>query len=157
MMDKIKSKKNLVIPDNPMTMTFGSGAFSGTVFDKKAFDGVPFQNESHAAQDVDRDLPFCGWWSTFPMEPAPTSRTPFSEVKAQALAKHKDWTPLIPAMIESSGLDGNTDGTFVLPRWITPSLPKWTSDSGRVVLAGDAAHCMPPIVARESVAPSRTL
>jgi hypothetical protein len=144
MMSEIKSKKGLVIPTNPMTMTFGSGAFFGTIIDKRAIEGELSIDRSLVVKDLDRDLPYAGWWSTFPMEPPPTSRTPFSDLKAQVLAKHKGWTPLIPAMIEYSGRNGDGKGTFVLPRWITPSLPKWTSNSGRVLVAGDAAHCMPP-------------
>lgn len=144
MLADLKSKKNVVLPKNVMTMTFGSSAFFGTIIDMKRLEESPSKDENSGGEDLDRDLPFAGWWSTFPMDPPPTSKTPFSEVKEKVLAKHKGWTPLIPALIEQSGLGGNTEGTLVLPRWITPSLPKWTSDSGRILLAGDAAHCMPP-------------
>lgn len=144
MLADLKSKKNVVLPKNPMTMTFGSSAFFGTVIDMKRLEESPSKGESPESKDLDRDLPFAGWWSTFPMDPPPTSKTPFSELKEKVLTKHQGWTPLIPALIEHSGLGGETEGTLVLPRWITPSLPKWTSDSGRILLAGDAAHCMPP-------------
>jgi FAD binding domain len=143
MLADLKTKKNVVLPKSFMTMTFGPGAFFGTTWDSARFEKPPSKDENPASKDLNRNLPFAGWWSTFPMEPAPTSKTSFAEVKDKVLAKHKGWTPLIVALIENSGLDG-TEKTFVLPRWITPPLPKWTSDSGRIVLAGDAAHCMPP-------------
>jgi hypothetical protein len=140
----LKSKKDLVIPKNLITLTFGSGAFFGTVIDKKRLEQPLSKDRTPSSHDLDVEVPLAGWWSTFPAEPAPTSRTPFSEVKDMVMAKHKGWTPLIPALIENSDLDMSGNGTFVLPRWITPSLPKWTSDSGRILLVGDAAHCMPP-------------
>lgn len=123
-----------------MTLTFGSGAFFGTLINHERLKQPVLQGEANSSDDF--ELPFSGWWSILPMEPAPASRTPFSEVKDRVIAKHKEWTPLIPAMIENSIRDENKTGTFVLPRWITPSLPKWTSNSGRVLLIGDAAHCM---------------
>jgi hypothetical protein len=144
MLAELKSKKDVVLPKNVMTMTFGSGAFFGTVIDMSRLEQPPPKDGVPVSKDLDRDVPFAGWWSTFPMDPPPTSRTPFSELKDKVLAKHKGWTPLVPALIEHSGLDSTTNGTLVLPRWITPSLPKWTSDSGRILLAEDAAHCMPP-------------
>jgi hypothetical protein len=143
-LDELKDKKNVVLPKSVMTMTFGPSAFFGTVLDISRLEKAPSKEGIAESKDLDRDLPFAGWWSTFPMEPPPTSRTSFAEVKDKVLAKHKGWTPLITALIENSGLDGKREGTLVLPRWITPSLPKWTSDSGRILLAGDAAHCMPP-------------
>jgi hypothetical protein len=144
MLAELKSKKSVVLPKNVMTMTFGSSAFFGTVIDWKRLEESSSKEVNSGSKDLNRDRPFAGWWSTFPMDPPPPSRTPFSKVKEKVLAKHKGWTPLIPTLIEHSGLSGNTEGTLVLPRWITPSLPKWTSDSGRILLAGDAAHCMPP-------------
>jgi len=134
----------VVLPKSFMTMTFGPSAFFGTWLDMDRVEKASSKDSILEDKDLDRDLPFAGWWSTFPMEPPPTSRTSFAEVKDKVLAKHKDWTPLITALIENSGLDGTREGTFVLPRWITPPLPKWTSNSGRILLAGDAAHCMPP-------------
>jgi hypothetical protein len=143
-LDELKDKKNVVIPKSPMTMTFGPSAFFGTVLNIDKINKTPSEEPTPGDQDLERDLPFAGWWSTFPMDPPPTSKTPFAEVKDQVLAKHKGWTPLITALIENSGAEGAGEVTHVLPRWITPSLPKWTSDSGRILLAGDAAHCMPP-------------
>ena len=143
-LEDLKDKKHVVIPKSYMTMTFGPGAFFGTVLNIDKINKTPSEEAGPVDQDLDRDLPFAGWWSTFPMDPAPTSKTPFAEVKEKVLAKHKGWTPLITALIENSGVGGAGEVTHVLPRWITPSLPKWTSDSGRILLAGDAAHCMPP-------------
>ncbi|KAL5313066.1 hypothetical protein ACEPPN_019493 [Leptodophora sp. 'Broadleaf-Isolate-01'] len=144
LLDKLQSNKDLVIPKNAVTMTFGSGAFFGTVIDLDRLDKPTSKDGSYENGDVEHDIPFAAWWSTFPMEPAPTSRTPFSEVKEKVLEKHKGWTPLITALIEASGFDERKGSTLVLPRWITPTLPKWTSDSGRILLMGDTAHCMPP-------------
>lgn len=142
MLAELKSKKNVVLPKSFMTMTFGPGAFFGTTLDLVRLESPPSKDVGEV-RDLNRALPIAGWWSTFPMEPAPTSKTAFNEVKDRVLEKHRGWTPLIVAMIEKSGL-GGAEKTFVLPRWITPPLPKWTSESGRIVLAGDAAHCMPP-------------
>ncbi|KAE9366456.1 FAD/NAD(P)-binding domain-containing protein [Stipitochalara longipes BDJ] len=143
-LDDLKDKKNVVVPKGVMTMTFGPSAFFGTVLDVSRLEKAPSKDSNPENQDLDRDLPFAGWWSTFPMDPPPTSKTPFAEVKEKVLAKHKGWTPLITALIENSGVGGTGEVTHVLPRWITPTLPKWTSGSGRIILIGDAAHCMPP-------------
>jgi hypothetical protein len=141
---ELKDKKNVVLPKSVMTMTFGPSAFFGTVLDVSRLEKAPSRDGSPENKDLDRELPFAGWWSTFPMDPPPTSKTPFSDVKGKVLANHKGWTPLITALIENSGVGGSGEVTHVLPRWITPNLPKWTSDSGRILLAGDTAHCMPP-------------
>ena len=140
----LESRKNVVMPKTAMTMTFGSNGFFGTVLDKDRLEQTFPRDEGAGSQDPDRARPYAGWWSTFPLEPAPATGTSFSEVKDLVLQKHRGWTLLITALIENSGLEEGGKGTLVLPRWITPSLPKWTSDSGRILLMGDAAHCMPP-------------
>ena len=69
MLASIKSRKDLVIPKNLMTMTFGSGAFFGTVIDRRRLDQPP------SDENADSSIPFAGWWSTFPMDPAPICKS----------------------------------------------------------------------------------
>lgn len=37
------------------------------------------------------------------------------------------------------------DSRYIWPQRILPRLPSWTSDSGRILIIGDAAHAIPPV------------
>ncbi|KAL0058965.1 hypothetical protein AAF712_014333 [Marasmius tenuissimus] len=104
------------------------------------------------------------WWSTYESSPPLPRDTPPSRIKDDLLARHGDWKSpfdeneggkernVFRDLISLSCSDTDTDTKqfLVLPRYITPMLPRWSTalsdedGGGRIVLLGDAAHTMPP-------------
>lgn len=87
------------------------------------------------------------WWSTFSSAVPPPRDLAVETIRTQLLARHQDWVDPHGDYLHRTLIEAGTTGTeevMVLPTWITPHLPRYAVDSGRVVVIGDAAHAMPP-------------
>ncbi|KAJ8488538.1 hypothetical protein ONZ45_g13912 [Pleurotus djamor] len=129
---------------DPLNMTFGAQGFFG-------FGLADSQNPPKKVM----------WWSTYETSEPPTRSSRLSGIVQQLLARHGAWTsefdspraPVFQTLINLgseptsgvSGLDAVVSDTnlLVLPRYICPTLPSWSSESGRIILVGDAAHALP--------------
>ncbi|KAF7312050.1 FAD-binding protein [Mycena indigotica] len=94
------------------------------------------------------------WWSTYQAKESPLQTISASTILAQlknlsTSSKSPADSPtsnenLIRELLTLSIGDSSKSGLFVLPEYLTPPLPHWTSlsGSGRILLLGDAAHAM---------------
>jgi len=57
-------------------------------------------------------------------------------------ARYDDWGPTARSIIDQ--VANNKEQCFIWPFLKVPTLPKWFSDTGRVILCGDGAHGLPP-------------
>jgi 2-polyprenyl-6-methoxyphenol hydroxylase-like FAD-dependent oxidoreductase len=121
-------------------MCFGSYGFFGYSLISPANPTNPDHND-----------PNIQWWSIYE-SPAPPSRSLAHEVvRDQLLSRHGSWkSPYDTAdariyeNIINLGCDNSNGTLLILPRYVVPRLPKWTTPSGKIILIGDAAHAMPP-------------
>ena len=135
------------LDEDPITMTFGPHGFFGYSL--------------CTSHDADANSQKIMWWSTWEQSPPPPRDTLLSDIRAQLLARHSSWksphdapeTPLFPTIISlGCGSESDTPATttalekdlLILPRYITPRLPSWSSPSGKIIIMGDAAHAVPP-------------
>jgi 2-polyprenyl-6-methoxyphenol hydroxylase-like FAD-dependent oxidoreductase len=135
------------LDEDPITMTFGSNGFFGYS------PCTPLSGDVSSQKIM--------WWSTWEVSPPPSRDTLLSDIRATLLALHGNWksphdtpnAPVFPSIILlGCGSESDTPATataveknlLVLPRYITPRLPSWSSPSGKIILMGDAAHTMPP-------------
>jgi FAD binding domain len=128
----------------PLTMTFGRHGFFG------------YSLVSPRSTDLDKQQFM--WWSTWEANPAPNRNASLDDIRNQLLAHHGSWKspydttdhPVFRTIISLScgppsiALSAVERDVLVLPRYMTPRLPRWSSISGKIILMGDAAHAMPP-------------
>lgn len=135
-----------------VTMTFGSHGFFG------------YSLLSPPTPSPHSD-PYLQWWSIYETPTPPDRTLSASSVREQLLARHAAWISPHDAPdarvyesiillgcqerdVSEIALDKRQKDTtfFVLPRYVVPRIPTWTtpSGSGRIILLGDAAHAMPP-------------
>jgi 2-polyprenyl-6-methoxyphenol hydroxylase-like FAD-dependent oxidoreductase len=119
-------------------MTFGPDGFFGySLCDK---DGTRLQ-----------------WWSTSEAATPLARDILISEIRDAMLRRHKNWVspyddpghPVFESIImaacgESTSATAAEQDVLVLPVYVIPRIPCWGSESGRILLLGDAAHAMPP-------------
>lgn len=117
------------LKSHPIVMTFGRNGFFG-----------------YAPYSTAPSLRIM-WWSTFSSPTPPPRDLPVDTIKKQLLTRHADWVDPQGEHTHRELIEHATasdEEMMVIPTWITPSLPRYTLPSGRVVLLGDAAHAMPP-------------
>ncbi|KAF7327410.1 FAD-binding protein [Mycena kentingensis (nom. inval.)] len=125
--------------EDPVTMTFGARGFFGYCPNTPNLD------------DLDNGL--LGWWSTYETNEPPPRDTPPETILSQLLERHAAWKspadssahPIFRELV-TLGCTSSVGPLLILPGYVTPRLPHWTSlsGSGRILLLGDAAHAMPP-------------
>ncbi|KAJ7056686.1 hypothetical protein C8F01DRAFT_1220946 [Mycena amicta] len=127
------------LKNDPVTMTFGANGFFG------------YSPSSPNITDLKNATLM--WWSTYETPDPPPRDTPPSTILAQLMGRHASWKSpadspdhLVFREIITLGCSSSAGPLLILPGYVTPRLPHWTSlsGSGRVLLLGDAAHAMPP-------------
>ncbi|KAJ7183237.1 hypothetical protein C8R46DRAFT_1066346 [Mycena filopes] len=123
---------------DPVTMTFGPQGFFGY----------------SPAGPIDSPTAQLMWWSTYEAADPPPRDTPPATILAQLMARHAHWTspadapdsPVFREIVSLGCAGAEGSNLLVLPGYVTPRLPHWSSPSGsgRILLLGDAAHAMPP-------------
>lgn len=116
---------------DPIVMTFGRDGFFGY---------APYCS-------LEEENPRLMWWSTFSSATPPSRDLPIDQIKDQLLNRHQDWVSPSGKHAHKELITLATNGdseVLVLPVYITPHLPRFSTASGRVILLGDAAHAMPP-------------
>jgi 2-polyprenyl-6-methoxyphenol hydroxylase-like FAD-dependent oxidoreductase len=121
-----------------VTMTFGPDGFFG--YSLCNADGSQVQ-----------------WWSTFEAASPLPRDLPVSEIRESLLRRHGEWKsphdtsehPVFSSIIKqacgsSDSATAVEQGVLVLPVYVISRLSTWGSESGRILLLGDAAHTMPP-------------
>ncbi|KAI9774156.1 MAG: hypothetical protein M1840_005249 [Geoglossum simile] len=119
-------------PNAPVVMTFGAHGFFGygpACSGRKLSDA----EDAHPAYGSE-----AMWWSTFEEAEVPMDTKSYDKglIRQQLIERHGKWKdPVIQYCIN------NAEMSLLLPKWITPKLPKWHADG--VILVGDAAHALP--------------
>lgn len=110
--------------------------------------------------------PYVNWFTSIEFPTPPPRDTPRSELKPKLLEHFSHWKSpydtlddkFFAEVISVSCTHQQSNGCLTLPRWYTPTLPHLTSlhgltsagsangarGRGRIIVSGDAAHCMPP-------------
>ncbi|KAF3911976.1 hypothetical protein AA313_de0205055 [Arthrobotrys entomopaga] len=124
---------------SPMVMTFGSNGFFGySPINSEPGDGMKYQ-----------------WWST--AESTDESRNiPIEEIERQLVERHKDWISpngeksiieIVKFAVQQHKEAAETERSkkiMVMPNYYMQVMDQYSSDDGRILLMGDAAHVMPP-------------
>jgi 2-polyprenyl-6-methoxyphenol hydroxylase-like FAD-dependent oxidoreductase len=138
------------IKEDPVTMTFGP----------RGFFGYAPSTRSALEPSGDNGRKEIMWWSTYELPTPPERNMELTDIRKQLEDRHGSWTSpydsrdttIFQTIISTacgtetgdSSVIAAEKGVLVLPRYITPRLPRWCSSSGRIILLGDAAHAMPP-------------
>ena len=140
---------------NAMSITFGPNGFFGHGY----VGSVSHLSTATNAALREDHHPLAAWWSTFSSDvPKPYEKADKSETGSltgidtgfdrdtalkELLARHSTWkNPTIQAMLNY--IKENQAIEHIYPTYTTPELPTWKSDSGNVILIGDAAHALQP-------------
>jgi 2-polyprenyl-6-methoxyphenol hydroxylase-like FAD-dependent oxidoreductase len=158
--DGIHSKvRSTVFPEAPIPKYSGQTAFVGTTtMDKLRIPGGDFKNEFPMVIFGTGNNGACllFTFSKDGQELAVATHRPWPEQDREgwdALAKDRKniikiikgddggtWPDVVESAIESL----TEESTSIWPYYQLPTLEKWISEKGRVVLLGDAAHAIPP-------------
>lgn len=147
-MSALSEKIRQSIKQDPVTLTFGpDGAFGIAYYP----GSTPSSEPSHESQII--------WWSTYEVTPAPTRDLLLADLRAQLLERHGSWkSPYdspesdVFSSIISLACGSENEKTeravdkniLILPQYVPQRLPRWSSETGKVILLGDAAHPVPP-------------
>ena len=136
----IPPDNKLGAPQSPVVMTFGAEGFFG--YGPCEADVSSTSPHLTAAEiQNNKALPYgprAMWWSTFEAdEPNESTKSVDKEaVRNQLRERHSKWQdPFIKKVLTDPPV------SVMTATYITPKLETWTGD--RVVLVGDAAHCLP--------------
>ncbi|KAJ6577479.1 hypothetical protein B0H19DRAFT_1207920 [Mycena capillaripes] len=118
--------------EDPVTMTFGPKGFFGYCPD--------------SADPTDLKTARLMWWSTYETADPPPRDTPRATILEQLMTRHAHWTspadspghPVFREIMSLGCADSSVYPMLILPGYVTPRLPHWTSLSGVACAVEDA-------------------